>query len=306
MTLHEGQFFFNREVSWLRFNERVLEEAEDATNPPLERLKFLSIFSSNLDEFFMIRVAGLKEQIEAGVMELSPDGLAPQEQLKLISDTVRPLIERQYLALKQDLIPKLEQIGVYFGAYDKLTAEQRARLDVYFTEKIFPVLTPLAVDSAHPIPQLRPLTINLLASLKTPFEDEEHKMAVVTTPATLARFVQFDLQPGYLFVPLEQIIEAHIGALFPNMTILNITQFRLIRNADLDISEAEADDLLKLIERQLRKRRLGTIIRLEVSETMHPDKRSFLKNVFELDEIDIYPIRGFMGVDTFLDRKSVV
>lgn len=296
----ENQIFINREISWIRFNERVLEEAESNTHPLLERLKFLSIFTSNLDEFFMIRVSGLKEQIDANIHERANDGMSPNEQLVKIHETLRSLLERHSKALMEDVLPKLRREKVSVRTYGKLKENQKKYCDDYFLNQVFSLLTPLAIDSTHPIPQVRGLNINILVELRVPYTRTESRLVFVPIPASIPRFVIMKNGNGYDIIPLEELIEEHLEQLFPNMKILRHSQFRLTRNADLDIAEEEANDLLKLIERELRKRRLGSIIRLEVSCDMPPEHIEFLKRVFKLNDNDVYIIKGYLSVQNFM------
>jgi polyphosphate kinase len=295
-----GTPLFNRELSWIRFNQRVIEEAADRAHPLLERLKFVAIFSSNLDEFFQIRVAGVKEQINAEIVERTLDGLSPTEQLAQINELLHPLVEMQSKILSSDILPKLRAKGVSIVAYNRLDEEQRGVLSQVFAEKIFPILTPLAIDPAHPFPKLRGLALNLLVTLRSPGRRAAKKIAVVPIPTALPRFYPFiDKAEGkYQFVLLEQIIEAHLEMLFPNMKIVDVSTFRLTRNADLDISEAEADDLLKLIERELRKRRLGAVIRLEVQDDVSETGLEYLMRALDLTEQEVYRISGILGLES--------
>ncbi len=291
--------FFNRELSWLRFNQRVLEEAADPNHPLLERLKFLSIFSSNLDEFYMIRVAGVKEQVNAGINLRSPEGFTPTEQLRKISQLLNTLIEEQSRLLTKEVLPALRREGVRLVTYRQLKAAQRKYVDDYFREKIFPILTPLAIDPAHPFPKLRSLNLNLWVELESEDPVPERRVAVVPVPALLPRFIRFEEDEGYTFILIEKVIAEHLDMLFQHLTIARVSSFRVTRNADLDISEAEADDLLKLIERELRKRRLGTVIRLEVSDDMPADGLGYLREALGLERPDVYRVSGPLGVEGF-------
>jgi polyphosphate kinase len=298
--------FFNREISWLKFNERVLEEAEDQTNPLLERLKFLSIFMSNLDEFFMIRVAGVNEQISAQITERTADNLNPNEQLQAIYQHIEPLQKRHGHVLSQVIIPQLAEKEIFFRKYADLNTSQQSFLLHFFNDKLFPILTPLAVDSSHPTPQLRSLFINLLVELKSPLQPNTPKLAFVPVPNVLPRFIIFNNDKNYEIILLEDIVAAHLPYLFPNLELVSVSYFRLTRNADLQIAEEEADDLLKLIERELRKRRLGTIIRMEVGPGMSPNLVQFLKEEFELDDTDIYHYDGYLAVNQFMQLMSLI
>jgi polyphosphate kinase len=288
-----GHLLFNRELSWIEFNRRVLEEALDASNPLLERLKFLSIFSTNLDEFFMIRVSGLMQQVDADVTVLSPDGLTPASQLKAISDKLRPLIAQHTSCLTQEIIPALERHGVRLTPYAALTSEQRAELQHYFDNYIFPVLTPLAVDPGHPFPYISNLSLNL-AMLVIPQEPEpgaEPRFARIKVPPVVPRLLPVTGE-GYQFVLLEQVIAANIHALFPQMRVTAIHPFRVTRDADVEIEKDEAGDLLKTVEQQLRRRRFGSSVRLEVDTEMPPEMVRFLTKSLGLDADDVYTIEG--------------
>jgi polyphosphate kinase len=300
MNLRDASLYFNRELSWLKFNERVLDEAADLSHPLLERLKFLSIFSSNLDEFFMIRVAGLKEQLAAGIHELPEDGLTPKETIEQISNKVHDDVATHSRLLNEDVMPLLRKKGIRIRYYNTLTNEQKADLEVYFKEKVFPVLTPLAVDPSHPFPQLRNLGLNLLVELRDPAQKKERKIAVLPLPSLLNRFIPLSGKNKADCLLLEDLVAPHLDTLFPNMLILSANCFRITRNADMDLSEAEADDLLKLIERELRKRRMGTLIRLEVSDKMPAENRAFLQQMTGLHERAIYDITGPLDVASFI------
>lgn len=293
--------YYNRELSWILFNQRVLEEACNLNHPLLERLKFLSIFSSNLDEFFMIRVAGLKDQIEAQITNLSPDGLTAQQQLLKISELLHPLVEKQSKILQEQILPELRKHKIRLRHYSALNDTQKQELKEYFYAQVFPVLTPLAVDPAHPFPPLNNLGFNILVILKGSLK-EERKIAVVQVPRILPRFVPIHTSPQhYDFILIEHLIEEHIDTLFPNMKVISVEEFKVTRNSDMEISEAEADDLLKLIEKELRKRRLGTVVRLEVSKKVDADTRAFLKDVLKLEEHDIYDIDEYLNINDFME-----
>jgi polyphosphate kinase len=285
--------YINRELSWIRFNERVLEEAEDESNPLLERLKFLAIFSNNLDEFFMVRVAGLRTQINAGVGETSVDGMTPRMQIAAIHSALLPLLDRQADLLHRVILPRLSEHGVKLCGYAELSEAEKAEADHFFNERIFPVLTPLAVDPAHPVPQLRGLNLNLLVELQ---KNGVFRRAVVPIPPPIPRFFS-PKSDKHVFVAVETIVERHIGRLFTGMEAVQMACFRLTRNADLDIAEAEAEDLLTLIESELKKRRLGAVIRLEYHERMSVDRFRFLIDEFDLEPEDVYPVRGYLGLE---------
>jgi polyphosphate kinase len=297
---------FNRELSWLRFNERVLEEAQDTSHPLLERLRFLTIFSSNLDEFFSIRVSALQEQLNANIVTRSPDGLTPIDQIRKINSQVEELLGRVSSTLLDDIMPKLAEEDICICPYAELSEEQRTEAEAFFREKVFPVLTPLAMDPSHPVPHLRSMGLNLLVKLRDPMEKGEHKQAFVPIPPMLPRFLTFEKGSKYTFVLIEDIIEGNLSLLFPKMLIHQVWHFRVTRNADLEIADAEADDLLKLIERELRKRRLGIIQRLEVEEDMGPKTCKLLRDIFEMESYDIYRVRGRMALDYFRELVDTV
>jgi polyphosphate kinase len=305
INLNDPQYYFNRELSWLEFNKRVLSEATAPRTPLLERLKFLAIFSSNLDEFFMVRVAALKQQVAADVRKLPPDGKTPSEQLELISQRLPPTVVEQHRHFEKVLRPQLAREGIYVLDYMDLNQEQRVYLQNYFEEQIFPVLTPLAVDPSHPFPHISNLSLNLAVVVKDP-ETKEELFARVKVPAVLPRFVPLPeelrqrqkKQPViWTGVPLEQVIAHNLEFLFPGMNIQEYHLFRITRNADLAVEEDEADDLLLAIEQELRKRRLGgSIVRLEIQSTMPEALRGMLIEEMELKDRDVYEVEGLMGL----------
>jgi polyphosphate kinase len=309
ISLSDPQYYFNRELSWLEFNYRVLHEATDPRTPLLERLKFMSIFSSNLDEFFMVRVAGLKQQVEAKVSKLTPDGRTPSEQLEAISQRLRPMVIEQHQHLEKVLRPQLAREGIYILDYMDLNQEQRTYLQNYFEEQIFPVLTPLAVDPGHPFPHISNLSLNLAVVVKEP-ETGKELFARVKVPNVLPRFVPLpeelrqwqNGQPAiWTGVPLEQVIAHNLEFLFPGMNIQEYHPFRITRNADLAVEEDEADDLLSAIEQELRKRRLGgSVVRLEIQVTTPDSVRGMLKEEMELQDIDVYEVEGLLGLGNLM------
>lgn len=286
----------NRELSWIEFNSRVLEEALDETQPLLERLKFLAIFSTNLDEFFMVRVSGLQEQLEANPLLLSPDGLSPASQLRLISERLRPLIERQMDCLKNQVLPGLEKYGVRIVPYAELTVKEREELRAFFTERIFPVLTPLSYDPSHPFPNISNISLNLGTFVKPDNADEEEaKFARIKLPPKVPRLIPVG-DGGYRFVLLEEVVAAHIDTLFPGMRVEECRPFRITRNADIEIEEDEAGDLLKTVEKQLRRRRFDFGVRLEVAAGMSREMVEVLRRALELEEQDVYTIDGMLNI----------
>jgi polyphosphate kinase len=305
INLSDPQYYINRELSWLEFNSRVLHEACDSRTPLLERLKFLAIFSSNLDEFFMVRVAGLKQQVEAKVSQLSPDGRTPQQQLDDIRLKLSPQIQRQNQEFEQVLQPLLAKNGIHILDYIELNQKQRNYLDNYFEEQIFPVLTPLAVDPSHPFPYISNLSLNLAVVVKNP-DTEEEFFARVKVPKVLPRFlplppelgIQRQGQPAHWTgVPLEQAIAHNLESLFPGMNIQEYHPFRITRDADLELEEDEADDLLLAIEQELRKRRMGgTPVRLEIQTQTPESVRTRLLQDLDLTEKDVYEVDGLLGL----------
>ncbi len=305
INLRDPHYYFNRELSWLEFNHRVLHEATDPRTPLLERLKFMAIFSSNLDEFFMVRVAALKQQVEANVRKLTPDGRTPREQLEVINQRLLPMVIEQHQHFEKVLRPQLAREGIYILDYMDLNQEQRTYLQNYFEEQIFPVLTPLAVDPGHPFPHISNLSLNLAVVVKDP-ETGEELFARVKVPQVLPRFVPLpeDLRQRqrrqlavWTGVPLEQVIAHNLESLFPGMNIQEYHPFRISRNADLAVEEDEADDLLLAIEQELRKRRLGgSAVRLEIQVTTPDTVRGMLMQELELKDSDVYEVEGLLGL----------
>ncbi|MCU1496842.1 MAG: ppk [Acidimicrobiales bacterium] len=273
--------FLNRELSWLDFNARVLESAADPGVPLLERAKFCAIFSQNLDEFFQVRVAGLADQVIAGVGRTSPDGLSPSQTLRAVAARVGDLIDRAEHLFLDRIVPELAEVGIVFSSWEDLDDDDRGYLVGEFESRIFPVLTPLAVDPGHPFPYISSLSLNLAVVLRDPV-DGERRFARVKVPPLLPRFVV--MPDGERFVPLEQVIARHLDRLFPGMEVIETFAFRVTRNADLTLEEEEADDLLAAVEMELRRRRFGVAVRLEVDAKVTPEVRELL--VRELDLTD--------------------
>ncbi|WP_341322519.1 RNA degradosome polyphosphate kinase [Solibacillus sp. FSL H8-0523] len=305
------QYYNNRELSWLAFNERVLEEAEDTNNPLLERLKFLAIFSSNLDEFFMVRVAGLQDQIRAGFHKPeNKSGLTPKEQLAKIAERTQALVRRQtevYRHLVDDLLPKE---NVYVRDMKLLTAEQKNFVHELFEETIFPVLTPVAVDAYRPFPTLLGRTLNLLVMLENNNSDSEmsDKVAIVQVPSVLERFIKVPTQNDEtVFVLLEDVISNSIDRLFFGYKVKSTQAFRLTRNADLTIHEEGAQDLLVEIEKELKKRKWGVGSRLEVRDgEMNDDVLEYLLDEFEIEESDVFKIDGPLDLTTMFSFVKAI
>ena len=314
-NLSDAQYYFNRELSWIEFNRRVLHEAMNPATPLLERLKFLAIFSSNLDEFFMVRVAALNEQVEAEVQKLSPDGKTPEEQVAIVLSGVRPIVQQQHQHFETVLRPELAHHGIYLLDYIDLSQEQRHYLQDYFQTQVFPVLTPLAVDPSHPFPYISNLSLSLLVVVRNPITQEEH-VARVKVPKVLPRFIKLpaDTHPQITFtspettpdsvspivwagVPIEQVIAHNLESLFPGMQIQEYYPFRITRNADLEVEEDEADDLMLAIEQELRKRRVGRpVVRMEVHYTMPENWRSLLMDELEISPDCVYDIESILSL----------
>jgi polyphosphate kinase len=266
--------YLNRELSWLDFNARVLEEALDARVPLLERLKFMAIFSTNLDEFYMVRLAGLRRKVTAGTPQYAPDPLAPPEQLEAIRARVQELLTRRRKALRKDLLPALAQHDIRLVAMDTLSDAEQARVHAFFEAQVFPVLTPLAVDPGHPFPYISNLSLSLAVDIRDPVTGKEH-FARVKVPRSLPRWVSFGR--GHCFVPLEAVIGAHLGSLFPGMEVRSWYTFRITRYSDLDLGQMDQpEDLLETIEQQVFQRRFGEVVRLEVQRDMPEGIRQLL------------------------------
>ena len=281
--------YLDRELSALDYFARVLALGADKSVPLLERVKFLAIFSQNLDEFFQVRVSGLQEQLDAGLRSTSPDGLDPGEQLRAIRARVEPLVARQASIFTQELAPALEEHGVRFCDWDELSDSDRARLDEVFEERIFPVLTPLAVDPAHPFPYISNLSLNLAVLVRDPNSGEE-RFARVKVPPLLPRFLV--LPDGERFVPLEQVIAAQLDSLFPGMETVEHHPFRVTRDADFELSD-DAEDLLEAMELILRRRtRFGRVVRLEVDGKMSNEVLELLCRELQLTDPDVYVVDG--------------
>ena len=277
--------FTNRELSWLEFGARLLDLADDERVPLLERVKFLAIFSEGLDEFFQVRVAGLKDQVDAGLRARSADGLRPSETLRAIGRRVSELVHRQSSIFVDEIAPQLAAAGIRLSDWPSLDDDDREYLVEVFQRQIFPVLTPLSVDPGHPFPYISNLSLNLIVRVGDPVTGEE-RVARVKVPPLLPRFVV--MPDGERFVPLEQIIAAHLATLFPDMVIGEHYAFRVTRNADLALEEDEADDLLVAVEMELRRRRFGRAVRLEVAADMSADTREMLVHELDLGPEDLY------------------
>ncbi len=326
VDLRDPALYINRELSWLEFNYRVLEEALDERNPLLERVKFLAIVSNNLDEFYMTRVAGLRDQLATGtIVEAGRDGLTPQEQLGLIKETVQRHSTLQRRHLEEVLRPRMAERGIHLLDHDELPAETRARLKEYFDREVFPVLTPLAVDAARPFPHISGLSLNLLVVIR---DELGERFARVKVPPVLPRLVEVRPPAGtatdgrrrstvapvasaaqppqaVAFTWLEQVIAANIGALFPGKEIVGAYFFRVTRNADLAIREAEAEDLLEMIEASLERRPFGFVVRVSVNPAMPTATRDWLAGQLEIDPDEVQVIDGPLGLNDLMALYNV-
>jgi polyphosphate kinase len=297
--------FLNRELSWLDFNARVLELAEDDTLPLLERVKFLAIFASNLDEFFMVRVAGLKRRLSTGLSVRSPDGLTIREQLALVSERTRDLVIRHANVFLKDVAPRLEDAGIRIVHWEDLADAEAMRLREYFRDQVFPVLTPLAVDPAHPFPYISGLSLNLAVSVREPEGGTPH-FARVKVPNNVPRFVPVGPVDGHAtFLPLEDLIAAHLTHLFPGLDVLAHHLFRVTRNADVEVEEDRDEDLLQALERELARRRFGPAVRLEITETMDPQILEVLLSELEITADDVIEVPGLLDLASLMSLYDV-
>ena len=308
----------NRELSLLEFHGRVLEEALDESNPLLERVKFLSIFSSNIDEFFMIRVSGLKEELEHSVLELSPDGMTPAQQLEQIREAVLPIIAAQMSYLRFEILPQLRSERMDVASYDSLNTIERHLVDSYFAEKVFPVLTPLAVDQSHPFPYISPLSLNLGLMVETPADEgstnahDEHltvRFVRIKVPSVVPRLIP--VRAAFpKFVLLEELIAANLTSLFPGTHPGDAHAFRVTRDADVEIRNDQADDLLRSVQQGISKRRFGAPVRLEVAPTMPDEMVQYLTESLGLTPDDVYVVDGPLSAQDLMalyemDRRDL-
>lgn len=302
--LSDPSCYINRELSWIEFNARVLEEALDEAVPLLDRLKFLGIVSSNFDEFFQIRVGGLKEQLQAGVEERNADGLSPQEQLRRISLRTHELVQTQYDCFRSTVMPGLESIGIHIRKVRDLKDTQREFVEKYFLDVVFPVLTPLAVDPSHPFPHVLNKSLNIAVTLRGVEAARRHEtsLAIVQVPAVLDRLVKLpEIEPGATdFVLLGDLIGSKASELFPGLKVMSTFSFRVTRNADLDVDEDEADDLLVAIEKELRARNRGEAVRLEHHADADPETLERIRVALHLEPEDCYPVHGPLQLSDFM------
>lgn len=298
--LSSTELYLNRELTWLDFNKRVLHEAQDSRTPPLERLKFLAIVGSNLDEFLMKRIGGLKQQVGASVHKLTVDGRTPQQQIRECTEVIRELAAAMRVTF-QDLRAELRKHGIAISRYEKLSADEREAMRQHYHRNIFPFLTPLAMDPAHPFPFLSNLSLNLLVTLQHPDIDEE-VLARVKVPLGqgVPRFLQ--VADTYRFIPLEDVVANNLDLLFPGVEVMACEFFRVTRNANTERDEETADDLLALIEGELRDRKFAPIVRLEVSEGIRPDHRGMLAAELGLDEqADVFESDQLLGMRDLME-----
>jgi polyphosphate kinase len=300
-----SELFINRELSLLDFQSRVLEEAQDENNPLLERVKFLAIFGSNMDEFFMVRVSGLRKQVEAGIIDVSPDGMSPREQLAAIRKRYIELDNEAHQCLQRKLLPKLGKAGIHILEYEKTSKAQKEKADAYFHQVVYPVLTPLALDLGHPFPHISNLSLNLAIVIRNPKGNE--KFARLKVPGTLPRLIPIKRSSGatrkdgtipyhHYFVWLEQVIAANVGLLFPGMEIVSVHPFRIVRDADTEIQEIEADDLLASMEQTIRQRKFGSVAQVSVYDDIPLDIRDLLVDNLGIKSSDIFVQRKPLGL----------
>jgi polyphosphate kinase len=302
--------YLNRELSWLDFNARVLALAADTSLPLLERAKFLAIFSSNLDEFYMVRVAGLKRRDEMGLSVRSADGLSPREQLRRISERTQQIANRCAHVFLDSVRPALADEGIVIVTWNQLDDAERERLSAYFHEQVFPVLTPLAVDPSHPFPFVSGLSLNLAITVKAPDDGGQH-FARIKVPPNVDRFVELDPREGKSrFLPMEELIAAFLTVLFPGLEIVEHHAFRITRNADFDVEEDRDEDLLKALERELARRRFGSPVRLEVADDMTENMLELLLRELDVNPGDVIEVPGLLDLSSLwqiygLDRPQL-
>jgi polyphosphate kinase len=306
-SLDYASLFLNRELSLLEFQRRVLEEAFDERNPLLERVKFLAIFGSNLDEFFMVRVSGIQKQVEAHIAEAAADGLTPPEALAAIRKLAMELYHEAFKCWQQKLLPRLEKAGIHIQNYAKLNKTQKERVDSYFSEVIYPVLTPLALDPGHPFPHISNLSLNFAIVIRD--HKGREKFARLKIPDTLPRLLPIKRSSGGLrkdgtvphhhyFVWLEQVIAANLASLFPGLEVVAVYPFRIIRDADIEIQELEADDLLETMQQGIRKRKFGSVVQVAIYENMPAEIRDLLVDNLEIHHSALFTLESPLGMSS--------
>ncbi len=299
INLYKSEHFINRELSWLEFNERVLQETKDRDNPLFERIKFLAIVASNLDEFFMVRVAALKDLVSAGINKTDAAGLNPKDQLKSISERAHKMVQDQYNIFNRRMLPSLKRIAFRILEGDELSSHQKKYIDDYFINSIYPVLTPMAVDSSRPFPLIYSRTLNIAVLIKDR-DNETIIFATVQVPTVLPRLIKLpNTTNEECYILLEEVIAIHINQLFVGREVIAVGQYRITRNADLSLEEEEAEDLLRMMEKSLKKRKRGRAIRLEHQVNMDERIIKILKDSLEIHKGDCYSINGPIDL-TFL------
>ncbi len=315
IDLNSPTLYLNRELSLLEFQRRVLEEAWDEANPLLERAKFLAIFGSNMDEFFMVRVSGIRKMVEARIMDVSPDGMVPPDELAAIRKLSQELLVEAQRCYQRKLLPLLEKSGIHIIDYHKLNKSQKERVDAYFREVIYPVLTPLALDPGHPFPHISNLSLNLAIVIHDKKGNE--KFARLKVPDTLPRLLPIKRSSGgvrkdgsiphqHYFVWLEQVIAANLTDLFPGMQVTSAHPFRIVRDADIEIQELEADDLLETMQQNIRKRKFGSVVQVAVYESMPENIRELLVDNLEVSRNDVYVLDSPLGLSSLWQLYSNV
>jgi polyphosphate kinase len=315
VDLTSPALYINRELSLLEFQRRVLEEASDESKPLLERIKFLAIFGSNMDEFFMVRVSGIRKMVEAHIMEISPDGMTPPDQLAAIRKLSQELLNEAHRYYQRKLLPKLDKTGIHIIDYPKLSKVQKERADTYFKEVVYPVLTPLALDPGHPFPHISNLSINLAIVIRDKKGNE--KFARLKVPDTLPRLLPIKHSSGgvrkdgtipyqHYFVWLEEVIAANLNDLFPGMEVTSAHPFRIVRDADIEIQELEADDLLETMQQNIRKRKFGSVVQVAVYDSMPENIRELLVDNLEVSRNDVYVLDSPLGLSGLWQLYSSV
>jgi len=291
-NLKNPNLYNNREISWLQFNTRVLKQAQDDSLPLLERLKFLAIYGTNLDEFYMIRVAGLKKLFAAGIIVSGPDKLTPLQQLREIRSYLHQ--EQQVVEhCRSEILKKLEPEGIFVKIYEELNNQEKHKVNQYFNENIYPVIIPIAVDATHPFPHLNNLSFGLIVKLKDTDNETIERFGIIRVPRVLNRFVELE---GGVYVPIESVVEKHVAELFPGYTLIKYAPFRVTRNADIAIEEEEADDFMEILEEGLKLRRKGEMVRLEVGSNADAEIINFINKHTNVYKDDIYTFHTFLNL----------
>lgn len=300
MTAPDPSHFFNRELSWLDFNQRVLELAEDDSTPLLERIKFCAIYASNLDEFFMVRVAGLWDQVDAGIDARGPDGLSPREQIQAIRSRTLELDRRLTTLFSEELKPDLTGNGIKVATLDDLNGSERAELDRIFDRQVFPTLTPLVIGLGRPFPYISNLSLSIAVLLRDPETSTRVLSRIKVPKELLGRFIELNTENDRLLVPLEEVIAANLDQLFPGVEVLDHSYFRVTRDADFTVSD-EADDLLEAVQEEVRRRRFGEVVRLEVAEGMNPELKELLVEMLRLQQNEVFESGGLLDLTDLWD-----